>query len=151
MTKYANDSSAQNVFLNLKFHFTCILEFPHPAVWLYLPVAIQTRWIKGLCRDRICLAEKTRISQKRILGICSNIPWMRWLRQWYLSTLTSTNFCWEKACLLGKNQTPVNWQNLAARSSHAIVQPKERWSSSLPSMARNGRTETVEGASRRNE
>ena len=44
---------AQSVFLNLICHFTCILEFPPPAVLLYLPVTIQTRWIKGFCRDCI--------------------------------------------------------------------------------------------------
>ena len=74
MTRYTNDSFPQSVFLNLLCHFNCILDFPHPAVLLYLSVAIKTRWIKGLYRDRICLGEKTRISQKRISGICSNIP-----------------------------------------------------------------------------
>ena len=61
MTKYANESFAQNVLFNLTCHFTCDLEFPHPAVLLYLPVAIQTRWIQGHCRDRICLGEKSEI------------------------------------------------------------------------------------------
>ena len=56
---------------DMSFHL--YFRVPPSRSLLFPPVAIRTRWIKGL-RDRICLGEKLGISQNPISDMCINIP-----------------------------------------------------------------------------
>ena len=114
--KYANDSFAQSVFLNLICHFTCILEFPHPAFLLYLPVALQGPYLFGRENSHFPEANFGYVQQCSMNSVATPM---------IFEQPTSTTFGREKACLPGQKQTTVNWQNLAVRSNHAIAGPKE--------------------------
>ena len=110
------------------------------------PLAIQTKWIKGLCRERYLFGRENSNFPEVNFGVCAAVFHECGGYSNGIWTAPSIRpFGREEACLPGKKQTPVNWQDLVAQSSHAIAGLKERWNSSSPSMARNGRTETVKG------